>query len=300
MTRTARDLSEATVGTRGSLRTSRTLPHRISSLYQYPATGRGWLHGGDGTLTSKLFDVWLEPTSATATDVPVYRERAGARAAGLAQLGKLIADHFVGEKAVLKMGGYQKAANTILNSLPTSKRTQSGDLGELIATEYVDAQTSFRVPVRKLRWKSDRQMPMHGNDVIAVEVSKNGKVRVLKGESKSAAKVSKATVEGAATGLDRHEGRPNPSTLAFIVKRLYDEDRDAEAKVFEDMQAEGALRAKDVQHLIFALAGNDPSALLAAAPKPKKVGIKRLVAAVVISDHSNFVQAVYAIHGAKS
>jgi len=32
---------------------------------------------------------------------------------------------------------------TILNGLPTTKRTQSGDLGELIATEYVDAQTTF-------------------------------------------------------------------------------------------------------------------------------------------------------------
>lgn len=251
-------------------------------------------------MTSTLFKTWLELTTSTSTDVPVYRERAKARRVGLAELGKLVADHFVGEKAVLKMGGYKKAAKTILNSLPTSKQTQSGDLGELIATEYIDAETTFRVPVRKLRWKSDRQMPMHGNDVIAVETSKSGKVRVLKGESKSAATVSAAIIAGAAEGLDGHEGRPNPSTLAFIVKRLYDEDRDAEAKVFERMQADGALAPKDVQHLIFTLAGNDPSTLLAAAPKPKKAGIKRLVASVVISDHPDFVAAVYAIHGAKS
>ena len=251
-------------------------------------------------MASKLFKDWLEPATSTSKDVPLYKERTKARAVGLAELGKLVADHFVGEKAVLKMGGYKKAARTILNSLPTSKRTQSGDLGELIANEYVDAETSFRVPLRKLRWKSDRQMPMHGNDVIAVETSTGGQVRVLKGESKSAAKVSTATVNGAAEGLDRHEGRPNPSTLAFIVKRLYDEDRDAEAKLFEHLQADGALATKDVQHLIFTLAGNAPSALLAAAPKPKKAAIKRLVAAVVISDHSDFVAAVYATHGAKS
>ena len=251
-------------------------------------------------MASNLFKDWLEPSASTSKDVPLYKERTNARAVGLAELGKLVADHFVGEKAVLRMGGYQKAAKTILNSLPTAKRTQSGDLGELIATEYVDAQTSFRVPLRKLRWKSDRQMPMHGNDVIAVEASKGGKVRVLKGESKSAATMSTATVTGAADGLDRHEGRPNPSTLAFIVKRLYDENRDAEAEVFEALQADGALATKDVQHLIFTLAGNDPSALLAVAPKPKKAGIKRLVAAVVISDHREFVAAVYAIHGAKS
>lgn len=250
-------------------------------------------------MASKLFKDWLEPAASTSKDVPVYKERTKGRAVGLTELGKLVAEHFVGEKVVLKMGGYKKAAKTILNSLPTSKRTQSGDLGELIATEYVDTQTAFRVPLRKLRWKSDRQMPMHGNDVIAAETT-GGKVRVLKGESKSAATVSAATVKGAAQGLDRHEGRPNPSTLAFIVKRLYDEDRDAEAKVYENLQADGAIVTKDVQHLIFTLAGNDPSALLKAAPKPKKAGIKRLVAAVVISDHRAFVEAVYAIHVAKS
>ncbi len=251
-------------------------------------------------MPSTLFKTWLEITKSTSKDVPVYRERAKARPVGLAELGKLVADHLVGEQAVLKMGGYKKAAKTIRNSLPTSKRTQSGDLGELIATEYVDAETSFRVPVRKLRWKSDREMPMHGNDVIAVQTLKSGTVRVLKGESKSAAVISATTVAKAAEGLDRHEGRPNPSTLAFIVKRLYDEDRDGEAKIFEAMQADGALAPKDMQHLIFTLAGKDPSTHLARAPKPKKAGIKRLVAAVVISDHGDFIEAVYDIHGAHS
>lgn len=230
--------------------------------------------------------------------MPLFKECTNGRAAGLKELEKLLVDHFVGEDTVLKMGGYPKAAKTILNSLPTTKRTQSGDLGELIATEYVDAQTSFRVPIRKLRWKSDRKMPMHGNDVIAIE-RKGGRVRVLKGESKSAATVSAATVSGAATGLDGDDGRPNPSTLAFIAKRLYEAGRDAEGKVFEDLQADGAMTARDVQHLIFTLAGKDPSKLLAVTPKPKKAGIKRTAAAVVISDHADFIKAVYAIHGAK-
>jgi hypothetical protein len=216
----------------------------------------------------------------------------------MAELGKLLVEHFVGEETVLKMGGYPKAAKTILNSLPTTKRTQSGDLGELIATEYIDAQTSFQVPIRKLRWKSDRKMPMHGTDVIAIE-KKGDEVRVLKGESKSAGTVSKTTVADAAMGLDRDDGRPNPSTLAFIAKRLYEAGRDAEGKVFENLQANGAITAKNVEHLIFTFAGKDPSALLAAAPKPKTAGIKRTVAAVVIGNHGNFVEAVYAIHGAK-
>ncbi len=249
-------------------------------------------------MPSNLFTDWLESVPSTAIGVPLYGERVNGRSAGLKELGKLLIEHFVGVEIVLKMGGFSKAANTILNSLPTTKRTQSGDLGELIATEYVDTQTSFRVPIRKLRWKSDRKMPMHGNDVIAV--AQNGSsIRVLKGESKSAMKMSEATLRGAAEGLDCHDGRPNPSTLAFIAKRLYEDKRDAEGKVFEELQASGAIEAKDLQHLVFTLVGKDPSTLLAAMPKPKKTGIKRTVAAVVISDHGDFVEAVYAIHGSK-
>lgn len=249
-------------------------------------------------MPSKLFDDWLEAVTSTATDVPLFAERAGSRAAGLAELGRLLVDHFVGEATVLKMGGYAEAAKTIQNSLPTTKRTQSGDLGELIATEYVDAKTSFRVPVRKLRWKSDRQMPMHGNDVIAIEV-KGKTVRVLKGECKSRAQFGKGVVTEAETGLDGHDGRPNPSTLAFITKRLYEENRDQEAKLFQNLQVDGGLAAKNVVHLIFALAGNDPSKHLAAASKPKNAVIKRGAAAVVVADHAAFVTQVYAIHGAK-
>jgi len=256
------------------------------------------LHSRRSILASRLFDDWLEVAPSTATGVPLFKERTGARARGIAELTHLVADHFVGEQTVLKMGGYAKAAETIQNSLPTSKRTQSGDLGELIATEYVDAKTSFRVPVRKLRWKSDRQMPMHGNDVIAIEV-KGTTVRVLKGESKSRAQFGKGVVAEAEVGLDGHDGRPNPSTLAFITKRLYEENRDDEAKVFESLQVAGTVAAKNVQHLVFALAGNDPSKHLGAVTKPKNPAIKRGAVAVVVADHAAFVAQVYASHGAK-
>lgn len=245
-----------------------------------------------------IFDAWLEGISSTSTDVPLYKERDGARPLGLESLKKLLADHFVGEEVVLKMGGYTKAAQTLKNSLPTRKRTRSGDLGELIATEYIDAKTTYSVPIRKLRWKSDREMPMHGNDVVAIEKIGNT-IRVLKAESKSRAAFATGVVSEAAQGLDGHDGKPNPSTMAFITKRLYEEDRDEEAKVFEGLQVDGALQPRNVLHLIFALAGNNPSTYLAAAPKPKNAAIKRTAAAVMIADHAAFVELVYT-NGTKS
>jgi hypothetical protein len=250
-------------------------------------------------VSGDLFKKWLQAATKPPAGVSLYIERPGARALGLSALKKLLEEHFVGEGTIVQAGGYSKAAKIIANSLPTNKRTRSGDLGELLATEYLNSETPFVVPIKKLKWKSDRETAMHGNDVIGVDL-KVKPIRVVKGECKSRAVFGKATVEEAAISLDLHDGRPNPSTLAFITKRLYEDKRDAEAKVFQDLQCEGANSAKNVTHLIFALAGNDPSKHLANGPKSKHVGIKRESAAIVVNDHGAFVEAVFETHGAKS
>jgi hypothetical protein len=251
-------------------------------------------------VSSDLYKKWLETTATKPhAGVSVYTERKGARSLGLSALKKVLGDHFVGEQTIVKAGGYSKSAEIIANSLPANKRTRSGDLGELLATEYLNSETPFVVPINKLRWKSDRQMPMHGNDVIGVD-TKSKPVQVMKGECKSRASFGEAPVKEAANSLDLHDGRPNPSTLAFITKRLYEENRDAEAKVFQDLQADGAISSRNVSHLIFAFAGNDPSKHLAAGPKSKHKGIKRESAVVVINDHGAFIASVYDTHGTKS
>lgn len=95
-----------------------------------------------------------------------------------------------------------------------------------------------------------------------------------------------------------HEGRPNPSTLAFIAKRLYEEKRDEEADVFRDLQCGATIAAKDVTHMIFALSGNDPSNHLAKGLNSKHSDIKRESAAILVHDHAAFVEAVYKTYGA--
>lgn len=247
-------------------------------------------------MSTSLFDQWLEPSPATEGGVRLYRERSGARARGLRALKHLLANHFVGEATVLRAGGYAKAADVIANSLPTNKRTQSGDLAELIGTEYVNAATNFRAPIQKLRWKSDREMPLHGNDIVAVDTS-GTPAKILKGECKSRVSFSDAVAREAVQTLDAHDGRPNPSTLAFITKRLFEENRDTEARVYQKLQAEGAMSARTITHGIFVLAGNDPSNALGQAPKSRHKGVSRQSVGVVIPDHGAFVTAVFQLHG---
>jgi hypothetical protein len=138
---------------------------------------------------------------------------------------------------------------------------------------------------------------MHGNDVIGVDVAMKP-VRVLKGECKSRASFSDSVAEIAVKSLDKHGGRPNPSTLAFITKRLYEEKRDDEARLFQDLQCAGSIAAKNLMHMIFAFSGTDPTKHLADAPKSKYLGIKRENVAILILDHADFVTAVYKMYGA--
>jgi len=247
-------------------------------------------------LSSDLFSKWLVHASVSTAGVDYYVEQKDAQAMGLKLLKPLVADHFVGESTVMKLGGYEKAGEVLQNSLPTSKRTRSGDLGELLATEYVNSQTEFIVPIKKLRWKSDRQMPMHGNDVLGLNYQSTPH-RLLKCECKSRGQFGDSAVKEASEGLDGFDGRPNPSTLAFVTKRLFEENRDAEATMWNELQTREPLPAKNITQMVFALGGNDPTPALAKCPKSKVKGIERAHAAIRVEGYADFIEAVYKTHG---
>jgi hypothetical protein len=244
----------------------------------------------------KLFTTWLSEATCGHTNVRVYKENCADRKTYTAAFTNLRVDHFVGHAVVARAGGFDKVAKTIENSLPKNKRVRSGDVGEVLATEYLIEETRYQVPIKKLRWKDDREVAMRGNDVIGVNVGGKAPI-VAKVESKSRGNASAATVAEAAKGLDAHGGRPNPSTLGFIAKRLLEQGRDAEAAVFEHMQTEGSLKENDIEHVVFVFSGNDPSAVLAKVPAPKVKGTSRTCAAVVVADHADFVRQFFEGHG---
>ncbi|MCU1249361.1 MAG: hypothetical protein JWQ49_2390 [Edaphobacter sp.] len=247
-------------------------------------------------MPSELFSKWLEPGSSSGTAIDYFVEKKCSQKVGLGLLKPLVADHFVGESTIMQLGGYKKSAAVLKNSLPTNKRTQSGDMGELLATEYLNSQTEYTVPIKKLRWKSDRQMPMHGNDVLGINYATNPR-RILKCECKSRTQFGDNAVAEASDGLDKHNGRPNPSTVAFITKRLFEDKRDDEAKIWSELQTKDSVPAKNVTQMVFALGGNDPTPALSKCPKAKARGIQRQHAAIRLTAYPDFMKAIYKVDG---
>ena len=243
-------------------------------------------------MSTPFWDSWLAVKATGASkrpsNVSVYEEKAGGRALTTDALQDAIRDHFVGLEVIQEIGGFPKALAVLRGSLPVGKRTQSGDMGELLATEFVSQKSPFTVPVKRLRYKDDRKVAMRGDDLIAIRVGP--KPAVLKVESKSRARIGKEAIADAASQLAKNSGRPNPSSLAFTSKRLREMRLNDLAEFVENVQA-GAIPGLKLRHLVFALSGTDCEEHLAArangAPVPRKL------VALVVADHQRFIEEAF-------
>lgn len=244
-------------------------------------------------MTKPFIDNWLEDATPKGLpkNVRVLSERPKKRSVVEKSIRSAVLDHLVGAKLISSMGGYKKAAQVIVNALPSTKIGRSGDLGEILATEYVDQQTEYSVPIRRLRFKDDRQMAMRGDDVLGFDFDSKP-LRVLKAESKSRKQLTPAVVVAACDGLCRHRGRPNPSTLSFISRRLRESDSHDLAQQIEQLQRTD-IKLSAIEHLLFTLSGNDPAQLLADRSGSPIKGIKRSLAGCHITDHAEFIRSIF-------
>lgn len=136
-------------------------------------------------------------------------------------LAAQIPDHYVAREILEKWGRKKTAA--LLELLPRGRRARSGDLGEILATEYINSEMPrFEVPVRKLRWKDHREQPMRGNDILAFDFESEP-LCSLKVEAKSRKRFQRIVVAEARKALQGHQGLPTSHSLAFIVNRLFEE-----------------------------------------------------------------------------
>lgn len=239
-----------------------------------------------------FFASWCaEAAHGTHANVRLLTERHGARAGALPQICECVRDHFVGLEVLARMG-FPRAAAMMAAKLPTRPNIRFGDLGEILATEYVVQCTEFYIPLKRLRHKDDREMAIRGDDLIGLHAT-GGQPPVLKGEVKSRANLSTGVVGKACASLEKHRGRPKPETLAFTAVELRHLNRDADAERIEDLLMTKRLGDRDIVHLVFTFSGNDPGDHLAAhADVPRLIPERRLVG-LRVCDHQDFIERVF-------
>jgi hypothetical protein len=210
----------------------------------------------------------------------------------------VIPTHYASEERIAELLarlGKPASALYIQNKLPEGSRIRSGDLGEILATEYVSEHTSFTVPIKRLRWKDHRNMAMRGDDVIGVRMPDEGSpLEFLKAESKSNATLAAGVVTKARAALNKDNGLPSPHALSFVADRLREAGEIGTADAIDDAQLADGILPAQVEHLLFTFCGNSPVTLLKADLNGYAGAILQSNVGLRVTTHQQFIKDVYA------
>ena len=177
--------------------------------------------------------------------------------------------------------------------MPTSKTARSGDLGEILAHEYIAEELQAEVPIKKLRWKDSRNMALRGDDVVAFNFGV-GRLpsKVFKCESKSRATLTNDVMGTIETALNKFKGKPDPHSMIFIADRLREKGHEAKALQIEKM-LNGGYNKTLVQQIAFTFSGNDPTQLHAKSMKNYGGMFSRIFIGIHSSGHQSLIKRVY-------
>lgn len=246
-----------------------------------------------------LFDKWCdsEPVRVAANNtLHVLTERDGARSSLQGDIDSAVVSHYEDPLRLserITRVGLPKAAEILKAMLPTTKKTRSGHLGEIFATEAAPSiLKTFQIPIKRLRWLDGREAALRGEDLIGIEQT-NRDVRFLKGESKSRSRLTPSVVSEAREMLLANDGRPSQHALGFISHRLFELGEDKLAIMFEDYMLLRPIPSRQMVHLLFTFSGNDAGTALKADLQACSGEIEQHAISLRISDHQTFIAAIY-------
>lgn len=217
---------------------------------------------------------------------------------GIQATAAIVPGHYASEEHVaraLARLGKPAAAALIQGKLPTTKAIRSGDLGEIYATEWIEAYSGgYHAPIKRLRWKDHRNMAMRGDDVIGIlQDAQTQRLYFLKTEAKSRATLTAQVLTEARAGLDKDGGLPSAHTLSFISARLLELGNLPLADAIDDALLKHGISVHNVRHLLFTFSGNAPDARLTAYLQAYSGPINQWAIGLSVEGHATFIGAVY-------
>ncbi len=196
----------------------------------------------------------------------------------------------------IKNLGYNGTAEILKARIPQNKKTRSGELGEILATEIVEEGMGYSVPVRRLRYKDHREMPLRGDDFLGVCCEEGATLKLLKGESKSGVYIDSRIVKKAREALNRDDGRPTPSSLLFVADRLLESIDDELQQLGRLLRVEIATRnvpKSRIEHGLFVMSGNNPLQELSEDLRIANDNNSHMSIHLHIHDHQDFIDNIY-------
>ena len=218
-------------------------------------------------------------------------------ARGCEKAATVLPRHYVSEQRLSQVFGIlgkPAVADLLRDKLPSTTRLRSGELGEVLAAEYIDEDTCYNVPIKRLRWKDHREVPMRGDDVIGIFDPGDGEpLRFLKTEAKSRASLSHSVVRKARASLERYNGRPSSNSLSFLAERLLERGQDSLADAITRAQLATSIHPDRVKHMIFTFTGNEPDQYLEADLAAYTGRIQQIAIGLRVARHQAFIHNVF-------
>ena len=191
--------------------------------------------------------------------------------------------------------GHEAASKILRSRIPKRHNVRSGDLGEILGTEFFDGHTKFRIPIRRLRYKDHRDMALRGDDIIGVSESNNGTIELLKAEAKSRTKLRSQDVHTARSALMQNDGLPAPYSLVFVSDRLLEsKGRDRRlGRKLRDRLGSDRMNDSVITHGLYLLCGNRAKTLLYRDLTNTDSQHDQIVVGMQITDLRDFVTRIY-------
>lgn len=253
------------------------------------------LESGAGVVTT--FDSWCSKAALTS----VAGHKVGALdshddIAAAALVTAKLPDAYADTSALALIAekyGKPGVAAFLRDRLPTKKSARSGDMGEILATMYLDEECGYVVGPSRLIDRDHQEWAMRGDDVLAARMDDDSGLHLVKAEAKSRVSLAKATVAAAREGLARNDEMPSPHSLSqFATRLLQTPDRDIGEAIL-DVQLTDGVRPNHVGHLMFLLTSGDPSAHVSADLKAYTGAVRQLTVTLRVQDHAKFIREAY-------
>lgn len=242
------------------------------------------------------FHEWCENTTLPTKSSFTLVMNVVNRDEGISNVSEVIPRHYVDIESALKDLGRDELADFVRSAFPTKKMHLSGDIGEILATEWInECCDNYIVPITNLLHKDESKMAMRGVDVVGVRKTNNSStLDFLKGEAKSRNRIVPSVIVAAQKALGKDKGRITGDTLAYIVRKMIIERKDSNMiNAIRAMSSKQNIFRANIRHLIFVFSGNNPETILKESFDCYEGDIDQMYVGIYVDDHQSFIHDAY-------
>jgi hypothetical protein len=245
-----------------------------------------------------FFSPWCDPPTDEAVGGHSARVLASNDdTVGVAAVAALLPKTYATTKnleLVAELRGKKGVAKLLSDKTPRTKTGRSGDMGEILGTEYVKTTLGYSTGPSRLIQRDHQEWALRGDDVLGARMQGQN-VEFVKVEAKSTIKAPKSLIKQARGGLLRNGDLASPHSLAQFAERLLEDDEDL-GRAINIVLLDDGLRSGQLAHVMFIFTEDDSKIgdVIRDDLKAYSGKVKQTTVTVRVGAHKAFIADSYA------